>query len=82
MKLNIKAIALASGILWGVGIFFITWLIIVFDGSTGEPTLIGRVYRGYTITPVGSIIGFIWAFSDGLIGGAAFAWLYNKMTGS
>ncbi|ABC78356.1 hypothetical membrane protein [Syntrophus aciditrophicus SB] len=80
MKLNIKAIALISGILWGMGLFFITWCMIIFDGCAAGPTLIGRMYRGYTITPVGSVIGLAWAFFDGLLGGAAFAWLYNKIT--
>ncbi|OGP89038.1 MAG: hypothetical protein A2031_01835 [Deltaproteobacteria bacterium RBG_19FT_COMBO_43_11] len=81
MKLNIKAFALTCGILWGLGLCFLTWWIIAFEGSTGEITLIGRLYRGYSISPVGSVIGLIWAFFDGLIGGAIFAWLYNKIMG-
>jgi hypothetical protein len=40
-------------------------------------TFIGRIYRGYSISPGGSFIGLIWALFDGLIGGAIFAWLYN-----
>ena len=59
------------------GLFALTWWIIAFDGATGERTLIGQLYRGYSISPAGSIIGLIWAFFDGLIGGAIFAWLYN-----
>jgi hypothetical protein len=55
--------------------------IIAFGGSTGDVTLIGRVYRGYRITPAGSFIGVIWALLDGLIGGAIFAWLYNRLAG-
>lgn len=51
-----------------------------FDGVTGEPTLIGRLYRGYNISPTGSIIGLAWAFFDGLIIGAIFAWLYNVLS--
>ena len=82
MKLNIKAFALTCGIVWGLGLFFLTWWIIAFDGSTGEITFIGRLYRGYTISPIGSVIGLTWAFFDGLIGGVVFAWLYNKLTGS
>jgi hypothetical protein len=82
MKLNIKAFALTCGIVWGLGLFLLTWWIIAFDGSSIEPTFIGRLYRGYTISPVGSAIGLVWAFFDGLIGGAIFAWLYNKITGS
>lgn len=77
MKLNIKAFALACGILCGVGLFLLTWWLIVTGGSTGEKTLIGRVYLGFCISPLGSIIGLVWAFVDGLIGGAIFAWLYN-----
>jgi len=81
MKLNVKAFALACGLLWGLGLFLLTWWIIAFDGATGEPTLIGRLYRGYNISPIGSVIGLIWAFFDGLGGGAIFAWLYNLLHG-
>jgi hypothetical protein len=77
MKLNVKAFALTCGIIWSFGLFLLTWWIIGFDGATGEPTLIGRLYRGYTISPIGSFIGFCWALVDGMIGGAIFAWLYN-----
>jgi hypothetical protein len=38
---------------------------------------LGFVYRGFTISAVGRIIGFFWALVDGLIGGAIFAWLYK-----
>ncbi len=81
MKLDIRAFALACGILWGAGIFLLTWWIIAFDGATGEATLIGRLYRGYTISAAGSFIGLVWGFFDGLIGGALFAWLYNRLRG-
>jgi len=77
MKLDVKALALACGLLWGLGLFFATWWVIFFDGASGDPTIIARVYRGYSLSPVGSVIGLLWAFFDGLIGGAIFAWLYN-----
>ncbi len=48
-----------------------------FEGATHQATLIGQVYRGYSISPLGSLIGLVWATPDGLIGGAIFAWLYN-----
>ena len=81
MKLNIKAFALTCGILWGLGLFFLTWWLIPFGGATREPTLIGKVYLGYTVSPIGSVIGLVYAFFDALIGGAIFAWLYNKIAG-
>ena len=29
------------------------------------------------MSPLGSLIGLVWAIPDGLIGGVIFAWLYN-----
>ena len=81
MKLNVKSFALTCGLVWGFGIFLITWWIIAFDGITKEVTFIGRLYRGYSISPLGSVIGLLWAFIDGSVGGAIFAWIYNKLAG-
>lgn len=80
MKMNIKAFAFTCGLMWGFGLFFLTWWIILFDGPSLEPTFIGKLYRGYTITPMGSVIGLAYAFFDALAGGAVFAWLYNKLS--
>jgi hypothetical protein len=66
-------------LVWGLGLFCLTWWIIAFDGPTGEVTFIGRIYRGYSISPSGSLVGMAWAFFDGLIGGAVIAWLYNSL---
>ncbi len=81
MKLNVRAFSLSAGLFWGCGLFLLTWWIILFDGITGEPTIIARLYRGYSISPAGSIIGMAWACVDGLICGAIFAWLYNLIQG-
>jgi hypothetical protein len=80
MKLNVKSFALTCGLFWGVGLFLITWWVIAFDGMTGEATMLGRIYRGYNLSALGSLVGLIWAFADGLIGGLIFAWLYNRLT--
>ncbi len=77
MKLNVKAFALTFSIFWGIALFLMTWWIILFEGVTYETTLIGQVYYGYNISPMGSVIGLIWGLVDGLIAGAIFAWLYN-----
>lgn len=78
MKLDVKACALTSGLIWGLGLFILTWWIMAFDGVTGEMTFIGRLYRGYSISPTGSLVGLAWGLLDGFIGGALFAWLYNR----
>ena len=80
MRIDVKALALTSGILWGFGLFALTWWVILFDGATGDITCLSPVYRGYNISASGSIIGLAWGFADGLIGGAIFAWLYNLIT--
>ena len=81
MKLDVRAFAITCSLIWGFGLFFLTWWIIMFDGPTGEVTLIGRLYRGYSISPMGSVNGLLWALADGFVGGAIFAWLYNRITG-
>lgn len=77
MMLNVKAFAIAVAVVWGLGIFIGTWWIILLDGASSDMTSLGYIYRGYTITPVGSVIGMTWGLVDGLIGGAILAWLYN-----
>ena len=81
MRLNVRAFALTCGLLCGLGLFLVTLWIILFDGSSGDITFVGRIYRGYNISYLGSVFGLIWGFFDGLIGGAIFAWLYNRITG-
>ena len=78
MKLNIKVMAIAFGLVLGISLFVITWWIILLEGSSNSTTFIGKFYLGYSLTPIGSIIGFVWGLVDGAIGGAMFAWLYNR----
>jgi hypothetical protein len=77
MKLNVRAFALAFSLWWGLAVFLLTWWLIFLSGSTGEITFLGRLYVGYEVSPLGSVIGLAWGLLDGLIGGALFAWLYN-----
>ena len=79
MKLNVRAFAVAFSIWWGVGIFLGTWWVIAMSGATGEPTFLARLYIGYEISPLGSVIGLVWGVVDALIAGAIFAWLYNTI---
>ncbi len=80
MKLNVKAFALAGGILWGASMFILTWWVMMFMGNTGDPTIVGKMYYlGYSVSPVGSVIGAIYGFFDAGIGCAVFALIYNKL---
>ena len=80
MNLSIKGMAIAFGLVWGITLFVITWWIIFLEGSSNTTTFIGKFYIGYSLTPAGSIIGFLWGVVDGAIGGAMVAWLYNRFS--
>ena len=81
MKLNLKALALTSGLLWGGAVCFATlWLIALgYEGTVIRQ--LDHFYFGYSFSVVGAFIGLAWGFVDGAIGGALFAWLYNKLSG-
>jgi hypothetical protein len=79
MRLNVRASALSLGIVWGLLIFLFTWWLYIRQISVGQPTLVGKVYPFYTISPLGSLLGLIYGFIDGLITGGALAWLYNRL---
>ena len=81
MKLNCWAFALACGIWLGLMVFLATVWIILFEGETGQVTVLGHIYRGYNVSWLGSVIGLVWGFFDGLIGGAIFACIYNWLVG-
>ena len=82
MKLDAKAFSLTCGIIWGLGVLVVTWWVILFEGATYETTWLGIVYRGYNLSVVGSLIGMVWGFVDGSIGGLIFVWLYNRLARS
>ncbi len=78
MKLNVKAFALSCGILWSACILVWGWVAMTGYGVAGVE-LVGSVYLGYSASFLGAIIGAVWAFIDGAVGGAIFAWLYNRL---
>ena len=82
MKLNVKAFALTCGIVWGIGVFALAWWVIALDGAGGSVPLLSLMYRGFTFTPMGSVIGLLWALPDGFVLGALIAWIYNRFSGA
>lgn len=80
MKLDVKSFSLTCGIILGACVFLMVWWIAILEGGFSEdPTFLGRMYIGFSITPLGSVAGLIWGFVDGAIGGAILAWLYNLL---
>ncbi|HOW35242.1 MAG TPA: bacteriophage holin [Candidatus Omnitrophota bacterium] len=79
MKLSVKAFALTCAIVWAAYLFLMTWWLIAFGGKSDDLAIIGKFYFGYTVTPMGSLIGLAWGLVDGAICGAVFAWVYNRL---
>ena len=77
--MSIRALALTAGIFGAATMFFLAWWLILTGNAEGPPTLFERIYKGYSFTPMGSVIGAAWGFVDWGIAGAIFAWLYNKI---
>ena len=85
MKFSVKGLALASGILWGVAILGMGLANLVWGGYGQQfLQLMASVYPGYhaTRSVAEVIVGTLYGFVDGLIGGAVFAWLYNQFARS
>lgn len=75
---NPKAFGLACGILWGIIVFIMTLIASYTAYGSGFLVILESVYPYYLISIPGAFIGLIYGFIDGFIGGAVFAWLYNK----
>ena len=77
-KLQPVPLGLAFGILWGISAF-VLGLTAIGGWGSGIVAGLGTFYIGYGPSLVGAIIGAIWAFVDGLVGGVLLAWLYNLL---
>lgn len=75
-ELDPWALAASLGI---VCVVFVVFIGIAASFGWGEELvpLISSIYIGFDSTVVGILIGAVWAFVDGVIGGALIAALYN-----
>ena len=78
-KIDVKALSIALGVSWMLCILF-AGIIAMYGWGTSFVEVMSSVYLGYEATPLGIIIGAIWAFIDGAIAGAVIALVYNFTT--
>lgn len=79
-KLNPRAMGLTFGILWSLGLLFMSIIALFSDSYMHNITeFMSTIYIGYELTPIGIPTGMIWAFLDAGIGGYVFVWVYNKI---
>ena len=86
LRLNARAQGIVAGLMAGAGVFIATnWLILMgrLVEQEGELVigvhlnLLNAFFIGYSVTFVGSLVGFAYAFVIGFIGGYFVAWMYN-----
>lgn len=79
--LNVKAFSLTCGIFWSVVLMLVALLTMQTGMGISFVHMVSEIYLGYGPTPAGMAYGAVWGLLDGLICGAVFAWLYNKLAG-
>ncbi len=82
MKLDIKGVAIALGLVWGFLAMFLTGLANLVWPGYGQSFLnvMASLYPGYAATAnIGQVlVGTVYGLVDGAVAGAVFAWLYNR----
>jgi len=82
MTFSIKGLALTAGILWGAACLLVGLANLIWPSyGEGWLAMMASVYPGYGgPTGFGSVIVVtLYGLVDGAVGGAVFAWLYNKL---
>ena len=82
MKFNIKALAVACALFWGAVVLLVALANLIWSGY-GYSFLhaMASIYPGYRADPSAGQIVLVTVFAtiDGLIGGAVFGWLHNRL---
>ena len=86
-RLNARAWGVAGGVVMGVGLFIATNVLLLqgaSDGGAVGPTLglLRYFLPGYTVSFVGSLIGFVYLFVVGYALGRTVGTVYNKLVDS
>ena len=83
MRLNVIALSVAAGLLWGAAVLVVGCANLVWPGyGVAFLELVASIYPGYHPgTGIGSVItGTLYGLIDGAIAGAIFGWLYNTLS--
>jgi hypothetical protein len=88
LRMNAKVIGLVLGLIFGAAIFIMTNWIVLRGGHVDQYgnyvigphlQLLGQFFIGYSVTFIGSIVGFVYGFAIGTFSGALIGWIYNKI---
>jgi hypothetical protein len=78
-RLDAIALGVSCGVVFGVGIFAATVILLIKGGEVVGPnlTLLSQYFIGYSVTWTGSIVGAVYGLLTGFIGGWVLASVRN-----
>lgn len=81
MRLNARAWGISSGLLFGGGLFLATVVLVIRGGpNVGQHlAMLSAFFPGYSVTWLGAVVGFIYAFVLGYGLGRVIGFVYNRM---
>ena len=81
LRLNANVIGVVLGLLLGLIIFAATNILLIKGGEVVGPHLglLGQFFIGYSVSFVGSLIGFAYGMLCGYIAGFLIGWIYNQV---
>ena len=83
VHLNARAWGISVGLLFGLGLFVATNVLVVRGGEpVGPPLALLRLFfPGSSVRFAGSLIGFVYAFGVGYAAGRLSGGVYNRLAG-
>jgi hypothetical protein len=81
VRMRARIMATVFAMLGGTGVFVATaWLLIRGGPTVGEHLgLLRHYFPGYSVTWIGSLVGFFWGALFAGVTGFAVAWVYNQV---
>jgi len=81
-RLNERAWGVAMGLLLGLGLLVATLFLVIKGGENvgAHLGLLGIFLPGYSVTVVGSLVGFVYAFVIGYAFGRIIGLIYNWLS--
>lgn len=81
LRINVRAWGIAFGLLLGLGLFLATNILVLRGGEVVGPhlSLLGVFLPGYSVTFVGSLVGFVYMFVIGYAFGRLIGSVYNRL---
>jgi hypothetical protein len=83
LRINARAWAISTGLLLGLGLFIATNALVLKGGkNVGEHLgLLSVYFPGYSVSFLGSLVGFVYAFVLGYGLGRVIGAVYNRAAG-